>query len=285
MKDTKTKFLTDVDRLVLKLDDILIKAGGKKEDAINYKNIQNHFTHIKLDINNYFKEVETLFSSYDKIAKSIIPKEIYERKQIEKKLESLFEEIDIKMKQLKQELKICKKKEGKYGDFTQKEKIVKLMDQKYQFLKNKFDGGIVDEIIIEENKSNLDQLEEILKKEENDSINKREITSEEKAKIKEWNEEIIKQNEQLDDIHYFVEGIKNEVNLANENINNIMLNTHNLYKKTEKVTKNVKSKNKKLKDIIGKLRTGDKLCVDIILVLIALGLIAVLYNLIKMRLF
>ena len=282
MSEKKTKFLTDVDRLVLKLDEIIINAGGKKEN--NYKNIKDDFEHLRLQINNDLKEVETLLSMRDIKLNSTISKDLYERRKIENKLENLFEQIEIKMKKLKQELKIAKKKEGKYGNFSQKEKIVNLMEEKNDILKNKLYGVDMDIKQIEENKSKIEQLEEILKK-ENKINEERELTNEEKRKKEEWDNEVISQNEELDDIHNKVKEIKNEVNLANKNIEKTHLTVNNLTKNTEKTTKNVKSKNKKLKELIEKLRSGDKLCVYIILILIALGLIGVLYNLIKMKLF
>ena len=52
-------------------------------------------------------------------------------------------------------------------------------------------------------------------------------------------------------------------------------------KKTVQTTKKINQQNKKLKDLIKKLRSGDKICLDIILILVGLGLIAVLYNIIS----
>ena len=96
--------------LVLKLDEIIINAGGKKEDILNYKNIKNDFEHSRLQINNDLKEVETLLSMRDIKLNSTISKDLYEKRKIENKLENLFEQIEIKMKKFKQELKIAKKR-------------------------------------------------------------------------------------------------------------------------------------------------------------------------------
>lgn len=286
MSDNQTKFLTDVDRLILKLDEIIINTGGKKDDAtMNYKNIKNRFELLALTIDNSLKEMEALLLSRNKILNSTNPKEIYDKRKIENKIESLLEEIEIKIKELKQELRILKNKEGKYGNFTKKENIINLIEQKYQLFKNEFEG--VDDFDMQKSediKSNMEQLEEILSK-ENKNFGERELSREEKEKIREWNNEVKRQDEELNKVHDTVKKIKEEVNLASKNIEITNSNVNKLTHKTEKVTKNVHSKNKSLKNLINKLRSGDKLCIDIILILVALGLLAILYNIIKSRFF
>jgi hypothetical protein len=64
------------------------------------------------------------------------------------------------------------------------------------------------------------------------------------------------------------------------NINKKINQTINITVKTEQ---KLKSSNTNLKDLLNKIRKGDKLCVDIILVCVCLGLIAILYNLIKSK--
>lgn len=284
-KEKEKKFLTEVDKLILKLDEIIISLKGK-EGAINYKDVKDGFEHLRLKIHEKLNEVETLFNQRDKILISTIPKEIFERKQIEKNLDGLLDDIEKKLGELDSELKAQKKKTGKYGDFTQKEKMTRLMEDKYKLFRSKLDGNEIDEKEIENNKSSIEQLEDILAKEEGRGGEKeRELYEEEKAKMQEWNEEVKRQDEDLEEIGGVVKQIKEQAKLASENIDNTNKKVKKLTKNTEQVTKRVNVQNKKLKDLIGKLRSGDKLCVDIILILVALGLIAVLYNLIKARFF
>ena len=265
----KEKFLTEVDKLILKLDDIIISIKGK-EGAINYKSVKDGFDRLRFEINDKLKEVETLFTQRDKIMTSTIPKEIFERKTIENKLEELLDEIDTKLKKLEIELKAQKNKVGKYGDFTQKEKMVKLMEDKFGLFRSKLDGMEIDDKVIEENKSSIEQLEDIIAKEEGKAPQQeRELYEEEKAKMEEWKEEVRRQDEDLEDIHNVVKQIKEEARMASENIERTNKNVKKLTKSTEQVTKRVNTQNKKLKDLIGKLRAGDKLCMDIILILIA----------------
>ena len=285
VKENEKKFLTEVDKLILKLDDIIISIRGK-EGAINYKNVKDGFDRLRFEINESLKEVETLFDQRDKILTSTVPKEIFERKTLENKLETLLETIEKKLKDLNSELKAQKNKIGKYGDCTQKEKMTTLMEQKYQLFRSKLDGMDIDEKQIEENKSSIEQLEDIIAKEEGrDPQQERELYEEEKAKMKEWKEEVERQDQEIEEIGDVVKIIKEEARLASENIDKTNKTVKKLTKNTEQVTRRVNVQNKKLKDLINKLRSGDKICVDIILILVGLGLVAVLYYLIKARFF
>jgi methyl-accepting chemotaxis protein len=285
MSEKEQHFLTEVDKLILKLDEIIISIKGK-EGAINYKSVKDGFERLRFELNEKLKEVETLFNQRDKILTSTVPKEIFERKTLEKKLEDALDEIEKNLKKLSIELKAQKNKTGKYGDFTQKEKMTQLLEEKYKLFRSKLDGMDIDERQIEENKSSIEQLEDLIAKEEGRGPQQeRELYEEEKAKMQEWKDEVDRQNRDLEEIGEVVKQIKDEAKLASENIENTGKTVKKLTKRTDQVTKRVNTQNKKLKELIGKLRTGDKLCLDIILILIGLGLIAVLYNLIKARFF
>lgn len=285
MSEKEQHFLTEVDKLILKLDEIIISIKGK-EGAINYKSVKDGFERLRFELNEKLKEVETLFNQRDKILTSTVPKEIFERKTLEKKLEDALDEIEKNLKKLNIELKAQKNKTGKYGDFTQKEKMTQLLEEKYKLFRSKLDGMDIDERQIEENKSSIEQLEDLIAKEEGRGPQQeRELYEEEKAKMQEWKDEVDRQNRDLEEIGEVVKQIKDEAKLASENIENTGKTVKKLTKRTDQVTKKVNTQNKKLKELIGKLRTGDKLCLDIILILVGLGLLAVLYNLIKARFF
>lgn len=285
MSEKEQHFLTEVDKLILKLDEIIISIKGK-EGAINYKSVKDGFERLRFELNEKLKEVETLFNQRDKILTSTVPKEIFERKTLEKKLEDVLDEIEKNLKKLSIELKAQKNKTGKYGDFTQKEKMTQLLEEKYKLFRSKLDGMDIDERQIEENKSSIEQLEDLIAKEEGRGPQQeRELYEEEKAKMQEWKDEVDRQNRDLEEIGEVVKQIKDEAKLASENIENTGKTVKKLTKRTDQVTKRVNTQNKKLKELIGKLRTGDKLCLDIILILVGLGLVAVLYNLIKARFF
>ena len=277
------KFLTEVDKLILKLDEIIIAIKGE-EGKINYKDIKDAFERLRFQINDELKTIETLLQERDKILTSTVPKEIFQRKKLESNLETKLDTVEEMLKNLNIELKAQKNKTGKYGDFTQKENYVGLIEQKYQLFRSKLDGMEIDDKQIEENKDKMEQLEEIIANEEGRTAKEeRELYEEEKAKMQEWNDELARQDEDLDEIGDVVKQIKDEAKLAGENIARTHKKVKQVSKNTVQTTKHVNTQNKKLKDLISKLRGGNKICLDIILVLVGLGLIAVLYYLIKSR--
>jgi chromosome segregation ATPase len=281
MSEKDQKFLTEVDKMIMKLDEIIVAIKGE-EGVINYKNVKDGFERLRFQINDELKTVETLLNDRDKILNSTVPKEIFDRKKIESKLEEKLDQVEDMMKKLNIELKAQKNKTGKYGDFTQKEKYVTLMEQKYQLFRSKLDGMDIDEKQIEENKDSIEQLEEILANEEGKTAQEeRELYEEEKAKMQEWEEEKARQDQDLDEIGDVVVQLREQSKLASENIDRTNKKVKQVTKKTVQATKKVNQQNKKLKDLVKKLRSGDKLCIDIVLILIVLGLIAVLYNIIK----
>ena len=146
------KFLTETDKLVLKLDSIITAIRGK-EGPIDYKAIKDGFDKMRFKVNEKLKEAETFMAKRDKILTSTLPNEIFERKKLESNIENLLDDIDKGMKELDDELTAQKKKKGKYGDFTNKEEIKKLMQQKYQILRSKLDGiDVKEEDIIKSDK-------------------------------------------------------------------------------------------------------------------------------------
>ena len=283
MSDKDKKFLSEVDKMILKLDEIIIAIKGE-EGKINYKNIKDGFERLRFQINDELKAVETLLNERDKILTSTVPKEIFQRKKIESNLETKLDTVEEMLKNLNIELKANKNKTGKYGDFTQKENYVGILEKKYQLFRSKLDGMEIDQQQIQETKDKMEQLEEIIANEEGRTAQEeRELYEEEKAKMQEWKDEIARQDEDLEEIHDIVKQIKDENKLASENIAKTHKKVKQVTKNTVQTTKHVNQQNKKLKDLIGKLRGGSKICLDIILILIGLGLIAALYYIIKSR--
>ena len=283
MSDKDKKFLSEVDKMILKLDEIIIAIKGE-EGKINYKNIKDGFERLRFQINDELKAVETLLNERDKILTSTVPKEIFQRKKIESNLETKLDTVEEMLKNLNIELKANKNKTGKYGDFTQKENYVGILEKKYQLFRSKLDGMEIDQQQIQETKDKMEQLEEIIANEEGRTAQEeRELYEEEKAKMQEWKDEVARQDEDLDEIHDIVKQIKDENKLASENIAKTHKKVKQVTKNTVQTTKHVNQQNKKLKDLIGKLRGGNKICLDIILILIGLGLIAALYYIIKSR--
>lgn len=97
----------------------------------------------------------------------------------------------------------------------------------------------------------------------------------------EWGERVENQNEVLDEIAQGINELKYEGKMAGQGINDINKKVKATGKKIDKTQKRVKTQNERLTELVNKIRTSDKICCDIVLVLILLGLICVLYSIIK----
>ena len=87
----------------------------------------------------------------------------------------------------------------------------------------------------------------------------------------------------MDEIHKEIKQIKNEAinagNAINEIGKKIKINEIHI----DDTTKKVKTQNERVKEIVNKIRSSDKICCDIVLILILCGLICVLYSIIKRK--
>ena len=281
IKEEET-YLSETDKLLLKLNSIISSIKGK-EGGIDYRSVKDSFDKLRFKINENLKEVETLLFERDKILSSSNPKDIFNKKKLETKIENSLSDIDKGLKDLDIELKAQKRKKGKYGDISQKEEIKKLMDEKFNFLRNKYNGMEIDDQKIEDNRNNMEKLEELLKNREENKEEEREMYEEEKEQIDEWNKRVAEQDKDLEDVGKAVKQLKNEVHLANENISKTHQKVKKLTKHTDKTTQKIVSQNKKLKDLLNKIRSTDKFCVDVALFLILIGLVGVLYKIIKSK--
>ena len=78
-----------------------------------------------------------------------------------------------------------------------------------------------------------------------------------------------------------IKQLKYEGEMAREGINEIGKRTKQSGKKIDDTQQKILSQNERVKELINKLRSSDKICCDIVLILILLGLICVLYSIIK----
>ena len=79
--------------------------------------------------------------------------------------------------------------------------------------------------------------------------------------------------------------LKNEAKLAGEGIDEIGRKVKKVDKHADNTSATLNTQNKKLKDLLNKIRTSDRFCIDLVLFLILLGLGAVLYSIIKKKWF
>lgn len=192
--------------------------------------------------------------------------------------------MDVRLKEIEIELKSQKKNPKKYDNLNNKENMFKLMKERNELLRNKLNGVSIEEKKYEGNKNIIEAFDDLMEKyNKAENEEQREIYEEEQNKINEWNAKIEQQNEDLNDILIGIRNIKKEAEIANEKINTIGAHVNGLTTKVEGTSKKVKTQNERLKDLLNKIRKSDKICCDIILILILIGLIMVLYRIIKKK--
>jgi DNA repair exonuclease SbcCD ATPase subunit len=258
-----------------------------------YLNLENKFNHIKdlfiqlkFKLNEKITKCESLMNEKENLNDAQTGKEIAKKHKIENEIDALLNEIDSDLKQLETELKAQKKKKDKYPDTETKEEILEKLKEKVQILKSKYKGEEFSEEELIGNKSALEQLENLLEERkksssEEDGEERRDLTEEEKNKINEWKKKVKEQDGILDDIYEGVVNIKEEAIRAGEGIETVGKKVKKLHPKVDKTTKKIKTQNERLKELVNEIRSSDKICCDIILILIFLGLICVLYSVIK----
>ena len=249
--------------------------------------MKDSFDRLKFQLNEKIKKCETLLDEKDKLYDATSGKEVYNRKKLEKNIESLIDEIHSDIKDLQLELKAQKKKPKKYKNIDTKEEILNLLKKKMQLLRYRFDEIEVKEEDIDDNRTALEKLEQLLEERKNNDNNQnypdRELYDEEIDKMNEWKNRVKKQDQELEEVHEGVKALKKEVKEAGEGIDEIKKRVKKTSKKMGKTHKKVTTQTQKLKDLAFKLRSSDKLCCDIILIMILLGLIGVLYGVIKTK--
>ena len=259
---------TEVDKLLDSINVMYAKLKGD-EQKNRFNDVKDKFDRFKFEISQKMQEIENNLNERDKLMSSENPKDIVKRKKHENNASIALDEIEKKLNDLKVELKAQEKKPNKYQNVDNKKEILKLLNQRYNLLKNKLDGAPEVEEEIEDNRTNLEKLDEILNKKQNQNYQERELYDEEKEKIEEWKKEQEEQDKDLDEIKDGVKVLKNEV---------IKTTT-----KTEKIQKKIETQNMKLKKLLNKIRSSDKICVDLVLFFILIGLIMVLYSIIKRK--
>ena len=273
---------TEIDKLLNSINAMYTKLKGD-EQKNRFIDVKDKFDRFKYEISQKMQEIENNLNERDKLMSSENPKDIVKRKKHENNASIALDEIEKKLNDLKIELKAQERKPNKYQNVENKKEILKLLNQRYNLLKNKLDGAPEVEEEIEDNRTNLEKLDEILNKKQNQNYQEREMYDEEKEKIEEWKKEQEEQDKDLDEIKDGVKVLKNEVKLAGEGIKQVHNKVIKTTTKTEILQKKIETQNMKLKKLLNKIRSSDKICVDLILFFILLGLIMVLYSIIKRK--
>ena len=251
---------------------------------MNLKNIKDPFEKTRIQLNLHFKDIETFLEQRDTLLSSQKPSDIYERKKLENKITDLLSNLVHLLSTMETELKAQKRKHKRNNNnnvLTNNEQLLQLMQQRYQLLKTRFDGTEVNEQDVVDNRTHIEQLDDIIKQQTESEAFQREIYEEEQNAIDEWEQRKQKQNEELNDLGDLVRELKLEAKIAEEGVSNISKEVIKVSEHADKTSRSVVTQNKQLKELVNKIRGGNKLCVDFVLVVVLLGLIAVLYSLIK----
>ena len=90
-----------------------------------------------------------------------------------------------------------------------------------------------------------------------------------------------KQDEKLEEIRNAVRKIKEQAKITGDAIKGIGVKVKDIDQHMGGTSKRLKTQNERVKDLVNSIRSSDKICVDIVLILILFGLICVLYSIIK----
>jgi len=151
-------------------------------------------------------------------------------------------------------------------------------------LKNRHEGLNLDDKKIEDNRTNLEKLDQILQERAKNTASDREPNEHKIEAIDRWKSEIKNQDIQLQELGRGVKELKGHARKIGDKIEEVGGTINKVSKHANKTEKKLQTTNAKLKDLLSKIRSGDRICIDIVLILVCLGLIAVLYNLIKTKL-
>lgn len=216
----------------------------------------------------------------DKLNNANTGEELLKKKKLEEEIETLLNEIDSDLKTLSKELNIQRRKKGQYSDIKIKEDIMEKLEEKVQILRNKDKNEENDQEKLIENLSSFLESHQNSSQDED----KRELTDEEKKKIEEWKKKTNEQDKNFEEMRIIIGDIKTKAISIGQNINNVGIKVNDLNGKMVKTENNIKSQNERLKELVNQIRSSDKICCDIILILIFLRLVCVLYSVIKHRL-
>jgi SYP7 family syntaxin len=251
--------------------------------VVDLTKVKDEFEKLRYEINTKLSEVETFLGKKDEY-KGNDPRDVFEKSKLSVKIDDGLQDIESKLEKINTTLRSQKSKPKKFGDVSHKEQAKGLMEERYHLLKNRHEGLVVDEKKIEDNRTNLEKLDQILQERARGPSDNREPNEHEVQAMENWKNEIADQDIQMQELGRGVKELKGHVKKIGNAIDTTGKNINNVSNQAKKTEKKLETTNAKLKDLLNKIRTGDRICIDILLILILLGLVAVLYNIIKNKL-
>ena len=135
------------------------------------------------------------------------------------------------------------------------------------------------------NKNTATQLEDLIGRSNVNAAPSRAIYAEEQNKIDEWGQKIKIQDDVVNDIRKDINQLGREAKIIGEKEDELGVKAKQTSKMADKTELKLTETRNKLHDLLEKYKSADRFCIDIILVCICLGLIAVLYNVVKTKFF
>ena len=242
--------------------------------------MKDTFKRLKFQVSEKLSKFEAFLNQREIYEKSDNKRDVLEKKKVEEKLEVLNKEIKNGINDLEKELKAQRNKK-KFYDIEEKEQILELLKKKIKILEKKYNGEDVEDEL-NNNEQSIQKLEDFLKQSKiNENSEQRELYEEEKNKMDEWNERKNDQDKRMEEIRGGLKILKIEAEKAGEAIKETGKKIKQTGSGVDRTTVKVKSQNERVKELVNKIRSSDKICVDLVLILILFGLVCVLYSIIK----
>ena len=235
-------------------------------------------------------QVETFLQQRSLLQNEIDAKKILEKQNLNNKIDTDLQMIKKNLDQLSTVFESQKKNKKKvkyiitqYPDVESKGNILNGLRQGYDLLKCQNEGT---EPVVEKNTNTKSQLEDLIGKSGGTSAApQREIYEEEQNKINEWDRKVKEQDLVVDLVRKDIGLLGREAKNIGEKQDELTVKIDQTSKMANKTDKKLTETRNKLHELLEKYKSADRFCIDIVLVCICLGLIAVLYNIVKSKYF
>jgi len=266
----------------------MLNSEEKNENEFDSSKEKDEFERIRYEIRHKMNQVETFLQTRANLQDEKDAKKILERNNLQTKIDNELQAIKKNLDQLSTVFESQKKNKKKYPDVENKGNILSGLRQGYDLLKCQNDGT---EPVNEKNSKNTaSQLEELIGRSGNatSNINKppdREIYQEEQDKIDEWGNKIKQQDQVVVDVIKDIKTLGAHAKKIGELEDELGVKIGQTSKMAAKTDVKLTETRKKLADLLEKYKSADRFCIDLVLICICLGLVAVLYNVIKSKYF
>ena len=182
--------------------------------------VKDEFEKLRYEINTKLAEVETFLSKKDEY-NGKDPRDVFEKSKLSAKIDDGLKEAEEKMEKIKTVLRAQKAKPKKFGDVSHKESAKGLMEERFMLLKNRHEGLVVDDKKIEDNRTNLEKLDQILEQRARNPENNRDPNEHEIEAMDKWKKEEAEPNIQMQELGQGIKELKGHVKKINNGISDV----------------------------------------------------------------